>query len=76
MPRRWRRSRASANGERTIVRMRLQITAKTSIAATTRRAHDHERGLDAQSLPSDDDVARAIGNPGDAERNQADRDEE
>ena len=40
-----------------------------------RRGQHHHRGFDAQALPGDHHLARTIGEPGRAERQQADHDE-
>ncbi len=49
-----------------MARTRLQISASATIAASTAAAKNQERSFDAQALPGDDDVARAVGKPGDA----------
>ena len=41
-----------------------------------RTAQNHQRGFDAQALPDDHHVARPVGEPGDAERQRSDNEEE
>ena len=63
------------NGERRIARTRLQSSASNDHRRQHRRAQNHERGLDAPTLPGDDHVARTVGEQRHAERQRADQDQ-
>ena len=68
--------RAAMNGERRMARTSVQMQKDHHHRRQRRGGKHHHRGLDPPALPGDHHVARTIGEPGDAERQNADNDQE